>query len=53
MLGKAKGMRAYLRSLTPMDQVGCFELFSVSCPTGTRHGNRRLKQASFRSAGTD
>jgi hypothetical protein len=29
---KQKGMRAYLRSLTPMEQVGCFELFSSGSP---------------------
>jgi hypothetical protein len=27
---KQKGMNAYLRSLTPMEQVGCFELFAQS-----------------------
>jgi hypothetical protein len=31
---KQKGMRAYLRSLTPMEQVGCFELFSMNCSDG-------------------
>jgi hypothetical protein len=30
---KQKGMRAYLRSLTPMEQVGCFELFATNGPT--------------------
>jgi hypothetical protein len=29
---KQKGMNAYLRSLTPMEQVGCFELFTVGSP---------------------
>jgi hypothetical protein len=41
---KQKGMAAYLRSLTPMEQVGCFELFTAGSPmcsdgglgTGTR-----------------
>jgi hypothetical protein len=27
-----KGINAYLRSLTPMEQVGCLELFSASSP---------------------
>jgi hypothetical protein len=32
---KQKGMEAYLRSLTPMEQVGCFELFySNNCSDG-------------------
>jgi hypothetical protein len=29
---KQKGMRAYLRSLTPMEQVGCFDIFTSSTP---------------------
>ena len=29
---KQRGMRAYLRSLTPMEQVGCFELFTSGSP---------------------
>jgi len=29
---KQKGMAAYLRSLTPMEQVGCFELFTAGSP---------------------
>jgi hypothetical protein len=29
---KQKGMNAQLRSLTPMEQVGCFELFTAGSP---------------------
>jgi hypothetical protein len=29
-----KGMLSYLRSLTPQEQVGCFELFTTQCADG-------------------
>jgi hypothetical protein len=36
---KQTGMRAYLRSLTPMEQTGCFELFKVNaCAAGVDGG---------------
>jgi hypothetical protein len=38
--GKQAGMRAYLRSLTPQEQTGCFELFKVNACAAASDGGQ-------------